>query len=203
MIVRFRRVGRQIAIIVGLMLTVGCTATTQPGPTPTSLLFPSTVVAPTSSILTLELEVIAEPREAADFILNPKPVGPGGYVSGMTITIDALPREGWRLVEWIGPVYGVTGKTARIDMVASQTVVVRFVRIPLPTSASGSQAPTPLPPTATPPPSLPTPTPVPSTAIPLPPTATPVPQTSPPLQRLHLGRVQHRHLDRLVHGYRY
>jgi len=118
MIVRFARVGC-LAILVGLMLTVGCTTTVQPGSTSTSL-------------LTNELEVIAEPREAADFVLNPKPVGPGAYVSGMTITNDALPREGWRLVEWVGPVYGVTGNAARIDIVASQTVVVRFDRLDAP-----------------------------------------------------------------------
>ena len=85
-----------------------------------------------------QLEVIAEPKAAADFLLNPKPVGSNNYVRGLTVTIDVIPKAEWELYEWIGPVYGSTSKTARIDMNASQSVVARFRRISNPSGASAN-----------------------------------------------------------------
>lgn len=76
-----------------------------------------------------ELAVIAEPREAAEFLLNPNPIGAGGYSAGMLVTIDVLPKKGWEVEEWIGPVYGITGKTARIEMNSSLTVIVKLIQV--------------------------------------------------------------------------
>ena len=87
---------------------------------------PQPDVTTQTEILTHELEVKADPREAADFLFNPKPLGQGGYVSGRTVTIDVLTKPGWKVEEWVGPVYGVTDQTAKIDMDISQTVVVRL-----------------------------------------------------------------------------
>ena len=171
--------------------------TAVPANTSVPLLEAAAVSTPTASILSHELEVKADPPETAEFLLNPKPLGDGGYVSGRTVTIDVLPKPGWKVEEWVGPVHGVSGKTAKIDMDASLTVIVRLVQEKAPTIAPPSlkpsaaltrslltpDAPIPSPtptqmpvPTATPTP-MPTatPTPVP-TATPTPvPTATPAP----------------------------
>ena len=109
--------GSFLASLTVTLLVMACT--TSPTPSP--------VNAP--SVVFPNLHVIAEPREAAEFLLNPDPLRAGGYTRGMTVTIDMIPRKGWELSEWIGPVYATTGKTAKIDMDVSQTVVVRFVRV--------------------------------------------------------------------------
>lgn len=79
------------------------------------------------SSLTPVLTVIAEPADAARFLLNPDALGIGGYARGITVTIDVLPKAGWEISQWAGPVYDTAGKTAKIDMDVSQTVVVRLV----------------------------------------------------------------------------
>ena len=163
--------------------------TAVPANTSVPLLEAAAVSTPTASILSHELEVKADPPETAEFLLNPKPLGDGGYVSGRTVTIDVLPKPGWKVEEWVGPVHGVSGKTAKIDMDASLTVIVRLVQEKAPTIAPPSlkpsaaltrslltpDAPIPSPtPTQMPVPTA-TPTPVP-TATPTPvPTATPTP----------------------------
>ena len=50
--------------------------------------------ATNSQVSLRHLEVISEPREAAEFLLNPKPVGPGGYTAGMVVTVGRL-QSGW------------------------------------------------------------------------------------------------------------
>ena len=72
---------------------------------------PTPVPTPTPIIITVELEVLADPRAAADFVLNPKPIPGGLYLPGGTVTISVLPKEGWQVDEWIGPVYGIAGKS--------------------------------------------------------------------------------------------
>ena len=122
-VTKFRSAVVPTATALCVTLVLACAAATAP---------PITRPPP---ILPL-LEVIAEPREAADFLLNPRALGSGGYPMGMTVTIDVLPKDGWEVDEWVGPVYAVIGKSAQIDMDAGQTVVVRLVRTKAPTAAS-------------------------------------------------------------------
>ena len=61
---------------------------------PTSV--PPPVPTPTSITTTHELKIIADPADAADVLLNPKPIEGGRYVRGRTVTIDILPKKGWR-----------------------------------------------------------------------------------------------------------
>ena len=115
-----RRSGAFFAV-TAVILAVACAAE---GPT-------ALPEQPTPALEVRQLELIAEPSEAADFLLNPKPVGTGDYVSGIAVTIDVLPKEGWEIKEWAGPVYETAGNTAKITMDSTQTVVVRLVRASL------------------------------------------------------------------------
>ena len=69
---------------------------------------------PTSPIITHELDVVVDPAEAGDFLLNPKPLDRGDYVDGRTVVIDALPKAGGEVAEWIGPVHDELGDTATL-----------------------------------------------------------------------------------------
>ena len=108
-----------------------------------------------------ELDLKIEPREAATFLLNPTPIGKAGYPQGMTVTIDILPKQGWQLDKWVGPVINIDGTTAQIEMNSSQSVAVLLK-------------------STTPPPPMPTDTPIPATKTPIPPTKTPTPTPVPP-----------------------
>ena len=121
------------AVLLGV---VACTnlPTLTPPPTPT----------PTRTSITLELEVKSNPREAADIVLNPKPIPGGRYLLGRAVTINVLPKEGWLVDEWVGPVYGIAGKTAKINMTSNQTVIIRMVRF-----ETALQSPVPVPPPGT------------------------------------------------------
>ena len=120
-----------IFVLTALLLT----ACAGPGPTGTPI--------PTA-VPTYELEVKADPPEAAEFLLNPRSSLEGAYPAGTTVTIDVLPKAGWEVQEWVGPVYDVAGNTAKIDVDASRAVAVRLARPTL------TPAPTPLPPRPTP-----------------------------------------------------
>ena len=128
---------------------------------------PTLTPTPTRTSITLELEVKSNPREAADIVLNPKPIPGGRYLLGRTVTINVLPKEGWQVDEWVGPVYGIAGKTAKINMTSNQTVIIRMVRF-----ETALQSPVPVPPTPTPIPSLPT-------SVPPTPTSEPAPAPRP------------------------
>ncbi|MCL0047468.1 hypothetical protein M1N48_00210, partial [Dehalococcoidia bacterium] len=108
-----------IALIVGLVfLSSACLFPTEPErPQETN---------EDGTPLIRELKVFAIPSESASFMLNPRPVGDQGYVFGVEVTINALPEEGWELVEWVGPVYDETDKNAKIAMTGSRTVVARL-----------------------------------------------------------------------------
>ena len=136
-------------VLVGAVLALlmaACFTAADVSPTPRP--FPT----PEPVIITHELELISDPRQAADFIVNPKPDPQGAYVAGTTVTIDVLAKEGWRVEQWVGPVYAAIGETAKINMDDNQTddnqtVVVRFLRVPTtpkPARAAVS-APTPAP----------------------------------------------------------
>ena len=128
---------------------------------------PTLTPTPTRTSITLELEVKSNPREAADIVLNPKPIPGGRYLLGRTVTINVLPKEGWQVDEWVGPVYGIAGKTAKINMTSNQTVIIRMVRF-----ETALQSPVPVPPTPTPIPTLPT-------SVPPTPTSEPAPAPRP------------------------
>jgi len=100
----------------------------------TSTRLPTSVpptITPTSPPVTHELEVITTPSDAATFILDPRPDSKGAYADGTTVTIDIVPREGWLIDGWEGPVYNVVAGTAKVNMTGSQTVVVRLVARPV------------------------------------------------------------------------
>jgi hypothetical protein len=173
-----------IAAITGLVVALFATDILG-GSTPSSTPIPAAVPTPiSSSTIAYVLEVIADPPEAADrFIVNPRANSQGGYSPGTTVTIDVIPKSGWHIKNWVGPVYDEAGERAKINMNASQTVVARLVRAaPAPTpTPTLTPPPTPaatptLTPTRTPtptPPPLPSPTPT-ATATPRPiPTPTP------------------------------
>ena len=118
------------------------------------------------------MKIIADPADAADVLLNPTPIEGGRYVRGRTVTIDILPKKGWQVDRWAGPVYDEVGVSAKIGMNSSHTVIVRLVRIIAvpPTAAPSTPAPSAaVPPTAVPPTPTPETTPTPA------PTLTPVP----------------------------
>ena len=86
------RVAGFLAVILTLGLVAACGDDATPTPAPTNTPMPTST--PTISY---ELEVVVEPQEAADFILNPKPDSQGAFTAGTTITIDVLPNEGWQI----------------------------------------------------------------------------------------------------------
>ena len=172
----------RLLTVVALLIAseIGCASSATSTPAPA----PKPQITPETAAITHQLEVIADPPEAADFLLNPQPLGQGGYLSGRTVRIDVLPKEGWKVAEWVGPVYSVSGRTAKIDMKATQTVVVRLVRlavptatpIPIPTTTS-TPFPTHMPSSAPTPTDLPTPSAVPTYTPP--PTNAPLPMATP------------------------
>ncbi len=81
---------------------------------------------------------------------------------GRTVAIDILPKKGWQVDRWAGPVYDEVGVSAKIDMNSSHTVIVRLVRvIAVPPTAVRATAmpPASVPPTRTSGPPTPTPAP--------------------------------------------
>ena len=69
-----------LTFVLALALAMGCMA---PTPEPTPMPFKPR-----------QLEVKIDPKESATFLLNPSPLGKGGYPQGMIVTIDILPKEG-------------------------------------------------------------------------------------------------------------
>ena len=102
--------------------SMACVSSFDAGTTPVPAL------KPTPAILTHELEVIVQPTDTAIVLLNPKPIGEHEYVHGRTVTIDVLPDSGWEVDEWVGPVWGVAGRGAKIDMTLSRSIIVSLVR---------------------------------------------------------------------------
>ena len=115
----------RLLTVVTLTLLVAFAMGCSPSATKTP---PSPTVTTEAEILSHELKVIADPQQAAKFLFNPNPIGQGLFVHGRTVTIDVLPESGWKINEWVGPVFAVAGRTAKIRMDSSQTVVVRMVQ---------------------------------------------------------------------------
>jgi len=156
-----------------LGVAMGCVAPA-PLPTATPVLF-----------LAIQLDIRIDPKDAATFMLKLSPLGKGGYSQGMVVTIDILPKQGWQVEEWVGPVFNIDGKTANIRMDSSQTVAVRL-KSTTPATATPTPVPTTTPrptespfPTATPMPTY-TPRPTPTArVIFVTPTPTPTPRPTP------------------------
>ena len=117
------------------------------------------------------LDMRIDRKNTAWFILNPTTLGKGGYPRGLVATIDIMPKKGWQVDEWSGPVFEIEGRTAKIKMDSGKSVGVSMKR-----TARATPTDTPERPTSTPrrtytptPPPLPTYTPIPKAA----PTATP------------------------------
>jgi hypothetical protein len=45
---------------------------------------------------------------------------------GMVVTVDVIPREGWALDRWAGPVFDKAGNTAKIKMTSGLSVVIKM-----------------------------------------------------------------------------
>ena len=112
---------RAVLLALVLLLVTGCVAGNPTGTNPTAT--ESSFVAYPARI-----DMRIDPKNAAEFILNPTPLGEDGYPRGMVVTIEVLPQEGWRVDDWAGPVFDVAGNVAKITMGSSQTVVARMKR---------------------------------------------------------------------------
>jgi len=86
------------SVIALLALVMGCVA---PAPLPTATPVPADTPVP---FVARQLDVKIDPKDAATYLLNPSPLGKGGYSKGMVVTIDILPKQGWQVEEWVGPV---------------------------------------------------------------------------------------------------
>ena len=117
-----------VLLTLVLALAMGCTS---PAPSPTATPLP---------YLAFQLDVRISPNDAATFMLNPSPLGKGGYAQGMVVTIEILPDEGWEVDEWVGPVFNIDGTTAQIEMVSSQSVAVRL-KLTIPPTATPNPKP--------------------------------------------------------------
>jgi hypothetical protein len=80
--------------------------------------------------LARQLDVKIEPKDAATFKVIPSPSGMGGYSQGTGVTIYILPKQGWQVEEWVGPVFNIYGNRAKIQMDSSRTVAIRMKRAP-------------------------------------------------------------------------
>ena len=97
-----------LALILGLVCGFGCQPATAPT-TPVSTQIPTNIpYLP----LTSKLQVRIDPENAGEFILNPTPLGESGYPMGMVVTVDVIPREGWKLDRWAG-LFDKAGNTAK------------------------------------------------------------------------------------------
>lgn len=111
-----------LGLILAMIFTVAC------GPKAVETVTPPTDPTTTRITITHELEVLLDPVEAGNYLLNPKPLEQGDYVSGRTVIIDILPKEGWKVSEWVGPVHDVSGKTEQVTMDSHKTVIIRMER---------------------------------------------------------------------------
>jgi len=116
------------AVMLTLLAAFAMACSSAATSTPAPKITPKTQPIPESGVLTHELEVIVRPTESAIVLLNPKPIGDRRYVQGRTVTIDVLPEPSWEVDEWLGPVYEVEGRTAKIDMTVSHSVIVSLVQ---------------------------------------------------------------------------
>ena len=134
---------RVVLLTLVLLLVAGCVTGNPTGANP-QVANPAATRTPFSfSFSAAVLDMRIEPKDAAEFILNPTPLGEDGYPRGMTVTIEVLPKEGWRVDHWAGPVLDVAGNVAEITMRSSHTVVARMKPFsPMATPKDTSKPPT-------------------------------------------------------------
>jgi len=132
---------RAVLLTLVLLLVTGCVAGNPTAANP-QVANPAFSKAPfLFSAAVIDMRI--DPKNAAEFILNPTPLGQDGYPLGMVVTIEVLPKEGWRVDDWAGPVFDVAGNVAKITMGSSHTVVARMKRTgPMATPTDTSIPPT-------------------------------------------------------------
>jgi len=131
-------------ILLVAAFSIGCASSSDSDTTPVPTITLEQTTTPEPAVLVHDLEVTVEPKEAAIILLNPRPIGDRKYVQGRTVTIDVSPQPGWEVDEWLGPVFEVAGRSAKINMNVSHSVIVRLVRssasLPIQTPISGRVA---------------------------------------------------------------
>ena len=128
---------RAVLLTLALLLVTGCVTGNPPAANP-QVANPAATRAP-FSFSSAVLDMRIDPKDAAEFILNPTPLGEDGYPQGMVVTIEVLPQEGWRVDDWAGPVFDVAGNVAKITMGSSHTVVASMKRTtPPPSTKTGT-----------------------------------------------------------------
>ncbi|MDP6783625.1 MAG: hypothetical protein QGG56_08690, partial [Dehalococcoidia bacterium] len=171
-----------VIVVVAALLVVGVIAyialsrnsfqPAAPQPIPISVAPPTATTPVPATPPLLErfvLELAVDPQEAADLVLNPGPGPDGRYDTGAQVKIEAAPKPGWQLREWVG-VNRTSGDTAWVTMHGPRTVTAKLVRLPTSTPAP---APEPKPTPAPKPVAKPTPAPA------LKPVAKPTPAPAP------------------------
>ena len=78
----------------------------------------------------VQLDVRIDPKDSATFKVIPSPSGTGSYSQGTVVTIYMLPKKGWQVAEWVGPVFNIYDNRAKIQMDSSRTVAIRMKRAP-------------------------------------------------------------------------
>ena len=135
---------KSVIAFLALAIAMGCLIR---APLPTAIPVPAGTPVP---FLARQLDVKINPKESAVIQLNPSPLSNGGYSQGKVVTIDILPKQGWQIDKWVGPVYNIGGTTAQIKMDYSQAVAVRLKPTTRPTPTPTTVPTTSPNPTATP-----------------------------------------------------
>ena len=110
------------------------TPTAAPTPTIVPTATPTPVPTATRQALVLHyLNVWIKPGddfEGGTYLLNPLGLGEdeNAYIRDMTVSVIILPKAGWELDNWAGPVFNEEGSTAQVKMTSSFTVVATMKR---------------------------------------------------------------------------
>jgi hypothetical protein len=76
-----------------------------------------------------KLKLSVDPGEGGTLVASPRPDGRGTYPAGTEVTIEVRLNPGWEIEQWIGPLDGISGDAARVNMDQDRTVLVRLVEI--------------------------------------------------------------------------
>ena len=108
-----------------LAMALGCSSTAVPQQADTTI--------PTSEKQRplARLSLIIEPPEAAVPLFNPTPLSDDNvsFIFGEVVTINLIPKEGWEIIEWIGPVESRGRNQGQITMTSSQSIGVKLGQI--------------------------------------------------------------------------
>ena len=113
------------AMLSLLTMALGCSSTAVPQQADTT--------APTSEKQRplARLSLIIEPPEVAVPLFNPTPLSDDNlsFIFGEVVTINLIPKEGWEIIEWIGPVESTGRNQGQITMTSSQSIGVKLGQI--------------------------------------------------------------------------